>query len=245
MGRAMISRHWNSVVTRQKLPVIIICRDLLSDLISLVQWFEATGHENLILLDNDSTYPPLLEYFEATPHAVIRLEANLGHRSPWLSGLVEKLGPATPFVVTDPDVLPDPAAPADSFEYFQELLLRHRNFDKAGFGLHIDDLPSCYPHSAEVIAWETPFWQKEIAPAVFAAHLDTTLALHRPGTPHKVTEALRTGRPYMARHLPWYRDPFRPDEETAYYLKHRDDAVGYWNRTRLHPEVARRLAASR
>jgi hypothetical protein len=232
---------WKSVLPRQKLPVIVVCRDLVSDLISLVNWLERASHENIILLDNNSTYPPLLEYLHASPHDVIRLDTNLGHRSPWLSGLVDQLGATTPFVVTDPDVLPDPEAPADSFEYFQDVLLRYSAFDKAGFGLHIDDLPAYYPHRTAVIAWETPFWTKEIESAVFSTHLDTTLALHRPNTPYKVTEALRTGAPHMARHLPWYRDPSHPDKETAYYLKHRDNSVGYWNRPELHSEVVRRL----
>ena len=53
-----------------------------------------------------------------------------------------------------------------------------------------------------MIKWETPFWEKQLEPGVFAAHLDTTLALHRPQCPYKVTEALRTADPYTARHLP-------------------------------------------
>jgi hypothetical protein len=228
-------------VPRAQLPVVVICRDLVSDLMVLVAWLENTGHEKIILLDNASTYPPLLDYLRASSHDVVRLKENLGQRSPWLSGLVDRLSPNIPFVVTDPDVVPDPEAPVDSFEHLQERLLRHGAFDKAGFGLHVDDLPALYPYRAEVIAWEAPFWKQEIEPGVYAAHLDTTLALHRPRTPYKVTEALRTGAPHMARHLPWYRDPFHPDEETAYYLDHRDESVGYWNRRELHPAVRRRL----
>lgn len=241
MVGVMGSRSWNSVLPRQRLPVIIVCRDLVTDLISLVRWLEQTDHQNLILLNNDSTYPPLLEYLAASAHRVIRLDTNLGHTSPWRCGLTTEFGADVPFVVTDPDVLPDPEAPADTFEHLQELLLRHRDFDKAAFGLHIDDLPDRYPFRAEVIAWESPFWTKEIEPGAFAAHVDTTLAVHRPGTPHKVTEALRTGAPRMARHMPWYRDPRNPDPENTYYLKHRDKSVGYWNRETLHTAVARHI----
>lgn len=236
-----MNKVWKSVLPKQKLPIIIICRDLVSDLISLVNWFEKTGHENIIMLDNNSTYPPLLEYLSSSPHEVISQNSNLGHRSPWLSNLVERFDQTTPFVVTDPDVLPDPEAPDDSFEYLQELLLRYNDFDKVGFGLHIDDIPSTYAYYKQVIQWETPFWTKELEPSVYVGHLDTTLALHRPKTPYKVTEAIRTGYPYMAKHLPWYRDPFNPDEETAYYLKNRDNLIGYWNRQSLHPEVIGRF----
>lgn len=237
----MNHRIWKNIVLRKELPILIVCRDLVSDLRLLVDWLEKTGHENIILLDNKSTYPPLIDYLAASPHEVIRLAANLGHVSPWVGQIVERFDKATPFVVTDPDVLPDDQAPADSFEYLQELLLRHSDYDKAGLGLHIDDIPSTYPYRDQVRQWEAPFWVKELEPAVFTAHLDTTLALHRPGTPYKVTEAIRTGQPYMARHLPWYRNPFDPDEETAYYLNHRDVQIGYWNRQSPHPEVAKRF----
>ncbi len=237
----MNNNVWKSILPRKKLPVIIICRDLVSDLVQLVEWFEKTGHENIILIDNNSTYPPLLEYLNTSPHDVVRLNSNIGHKSPWVSGFVERFSPVTPFVVTDPDLLPDADAPADSFEYFQELLLRYTDFDKVGFGLHIDDIPLINPYREQVIQWETPFWAKELETFVFAAHLDTTLALHRPQTPYKVTEAIRTGPPYLARHLPWYRDPFNANEETAYYLKNRDSQVGYWNRASPHPEVAKRF----
>lgn len=236
----MNNSRWKSILPRQKLPILIICRDLLSDLKLLVSWFEKTGHENIILLDNNSSYSPLQDYLSASPHEVIRLKSNLGHRSPWLSQIVKKFDDSTPFVVTDPDLLPDPEAPEDSFEYFQELLLRYKNFDKAGFGLHIDDIPEINPYREQIIQWEKPFWTKELEPLLFAAHLDTTLALHRPQTPYKVTESIRTGRPYMARHLPWYRNPFITNEETAYYLKNRDNEVGYWNRQTPHPEVSKR-----
>ena len=110
-----------------------ICRDLVSDLGMLVSWLERTGHGNITLLDNASTYPPLLDYLARSSHRVIRLEENLGHRVPWRCGIVGEFGEEMPFVVTDPDVLPDPQVPAESFEYMQELLLRHPAFDKIGF----------------------------------------------------------------------------------------------------------------
>jgi hypothetical protein len=233
---------WADPLPRRQLPVVIICRDLVSDLRRLVGWLEAAGHERLVLVDNASTYPPLLDYLRGTPHEVVWLPVNAGQRSPWLSGLLDGLGSATPFAVSDPDVLPDDAAPADSLEHLQELLLRHTAFDKAGFGLHIDDLPARYPHRDAVRRWEAPFWEREVEAGVFAAHVDTTLAVYRPGTPYKVTESLRTGPPRLARHLPWYRDPRKPDAETAYYFAHRDPATGFWNRPNLPAAVRLRLA---
>ncbi|MFJ8073873.1 hypothetical protein ACIQ7Q_08050 [Streptomyces sp. NPDC096176] len=230
-------------VSRADIPVIIICHNLLSDLRRLVTWLEKSGHEEIHLLDNASTYPPLLEYLGSTPHNVITLPENLGHEAPWLSGLAQRLGHEQPFVVTDPDVLPDTSCPDDAVEYFQELLLRHPDFDKTGFGLHIDDIPDRYPHKEAVITWERPFWEKEVEKGVFAAHVDTTFSVHRPGTPYKVTEALRTDAPYLARHMPWYRDPHEPDQETEYFFAQRRGDIGFWNRSTLPLAAAAKLAA--
>ncbi|HYK02942.1 MAG TPA: glycosyltransferase family 2 protein [Thermoanaerobaculia bacterium] len=228
------------MIPRSRIPVIIICHNVLTDLLRLIDWLERTGHERLVLLDNASTYPPLLEYYGRTAHDVIRLPRNDGQRAPWLSGLAARIGRSSPFVVTDPDVLPDPDCPPDAVEHFQTLLLQHPRFDKAGFGLCIDDLPPCYPHRDAVRRWEAAFWRTEISPGVYAAPIDTTFAVYRPRTPYKTTGSLRTAAPYLARHLPWYRDPRQPDEETRYFLEHRRNDVGWWNRAALTPDIARR-----
>ena len=73
-------------------PVIIIVRDRLKPLALLVDWLERAGAQRLVLLDNDSTYPPLIDYLAASPHDVRLLGRNLGHRSPWLSGVAQELG---------------------------------------------------------------------------------------------------------------------------------------------------------
>ena len=45
------------------IPVFIICRDMVTPLGDLVAWLERNGHQRLILVDNASTYPPLVEYY--------------------------------------------------------------------------------------------------------------------------------------------------------------------------------------
>ncbi len=240
-GERTVKGHpWREPLPLCDIPVIIICHNMLSDLVQLVRWLEDTGHQNVFLLDNASSYPPLLDYLTAAQHEVVRLRENMGHVAPWESGLVGRLGSQRPFIVSDPDILPEPWCPTDASVYFQALLLRHREFDKAGFGLRTDDLPEHFPHRETVLRWERPYWEKELSAGVYAAHIDTTFAVHRPGTPYKVTEALRTGAPYLARHLPWYRDPRRPDTETAFYFSHRRQDIGYWNREELPAMVRNR-----
>ena len=83
-------------------PVFVNCRDRVSCLRMFVDWLERAGHERIYLVDNASSFPPLLEYYEATPHVVIRLDENVGHRASRKSGLTQHHAPDTPYVVTDP-----------------------------------------------------------------------------------------------------------------------------------------------
>lgn len=104
-------------MTRQ-FPVIINVRDRLEPLRDLITWLEQQGQENIWLCDNDSTYPPMVEFLRSTPHNVRLNGLNLGHRAPWLSGLVTELGLDCHFIVTDPDVVPSQECPADVLDLF-------------------------------------------------------------------------------------------------------------------------------
>ncbi len=44
----------------QDIPIFIICRDKVTDLKVLVQWFKDRQFNTIYLVDNDSTHPPLL-----------------------------------------------------------------------------------------------------------------------------------------------------------------------------------------
>lgn len=209
-------------------PVIVISRDRLDCLQQLVTWLEHTPSVGEIhIVDNASTWPPLVDYLDRSPHTIHRLEVNLGHHSPWVIGLIASVSHA-PFVVTDPDVIPDPSCPPDVLDHFHEILGRHSDIDKVGFGLRIDDLPAAFAHRDAVIRWEGQFWHDEVEPNVYRAEIDTTFALYRAGRDHKKYNALRTGAPYVARHLPWYRATDSFTDEDRHYRAHADPGVTSW-----------------
>ena len=84
------------------IPVIINNRNLLSwprMMVERIKTFKNVG--DIIIVDNDSTYPPLLEWYDSAPCEIMRIE-NMGHSAPWDCGLVSKF--TTPYVVTDPDL---------------------------------------------------------------------------------------------------------------------------------------------
>jgi len=206
---------------------------------------EAVGQRQIWLCDNDSTYPPLLDYLATTPHHVVRNGRNLGHRAPWLSGLAAELGNDRPFIVSDPDVVPTTACPPDALALFERTLQQHPELDKVGFSLKIDDLPDHYANKAAVITWETPFWSDRFSPLFYRAPIDTTFAMYRAGFGHNNERALRSAPPYEARHLPWYQDSSAPTEEDRYYADHVDRTITNWNDDRVPANVRAMVAKLR
>lgn len=211
-------------------PVIINVRDRLTALLDLISWLERMDQENIWLCDNASTYEPMVEFLHSTSHHVVFNEINLGHRGPWLSGLVTELGLDRPFIITDPDVVPCEECPSDVLELFHETLQRYPEVDKVGFSLRLDDLPEHYAHRDDVILWESQFWKNSHPSGFYLAEIDTTFAMYRPGEGHQNNRALRTKPPYVARHTPWYQDSAHPTGEQQYYIKHADSLIINWDK---------------
>lgn len=207
-------------------PIFIISRDRLSPLQALVEWLEKAGHERIVIIDNGSTYEPLLEWYDTIVYPRVRL-GNDGAYSFWSQDVRGRMGYPHDerFVLTDSDVVPDEDCPLDAVEHFAELMDRHAA-PKVGFGLRTDDLPDCYEHKAAVLGDEPQYYVDEIEPGVFRAILDTTFALYEPTT-RAPSAALRTGAPYMARHTTWYEDSEHLTEEQAYYKQHAKSGNGF------------------
>lgn len=215
-------------------PVFIVSRDQVTWLRMLVGWLERHGTAEIVIVDNASTYPPLLEYLETTAHQVVRLDDNLGPQAPWASGSVERLAAGRPYIVTDPDIVPTEECPADAIATLLRVLARHPAHVKAGLGLRIDDLPDRYEMADRVRAYEVRHWRKAFGrrPRLFQAPVDTTFALYRPltaGFAFALGPAIRTGAPYLARHMPWYADSAHPTDEERYYRAHASSGMSHWN----------------
>jgi hypothetical protein len=213
----------------RRFPVVINCRDRLESLAELVAWLERADQGPILLVDNDSTYPPLLDYFERTSHEVIRLGQNAGPYAPWTSGIVPGRLAGQWYASTDPDIVPDEGCPLDALAYFYDVLQRYPAYPKAGFGLRIDDLPDCYRFAAEVRDWERRFWANTLEPGLYAAPIDTTFALYRPDVGFQIDTAIRTGEPYTAHHTAWYIDSDNPSDEERWYRARARPEVNHWN----------------
>jgi hypothetical protein len=230
-GRVMRKLHGEKIdeVPVKKIPVIINNRNRYTYLIKLIEWLEDAGMENIIILDNDSTYPKLLEYYDITKHRVVRLGENVGHLALWKSTVYDEFK-WQHYIYTDPDVVPVASCPKDMPEYLLKQLKKYPSIEKIGLGLKIDDLPDHYRNKKEVIEWEKQFWKKIVERGIYDAGVDTTFALYRPYTNGAkwVAPAYRTDEPYMAHHMPWYENTADPGEENLYYMKHARQGASHW-----------------
>lgn len=215
-------------------PTFLICRDRVSCTAELVRWLEAAGQQQIYLVDNDSSYEPLLEYYESTPHTVIRMGGNTGHTGIWLHGIVDKYAANQYFIVSDPDTIPIEQCPLDAVDYFRSILDKYEDRTKVGFGMYIEDLPDHYKFKQDVIKFESEYlrWGAP-EPGLNFAPIDTTFALYRPGATQDISYSCRTQYPYVVRHLPWYIDSNNPGEEEEYYIQHAHPRVNSWNHLSL------------
>lgn len=213
------------------IPTFIICRDRYTYTLNLINWLERCGVCDIYLIDNDSTYEPLLDYYETTPHTVIKTGSNGGHLVPWRGGFVSKYAGSKHYIVSDPDVLPVNECPLDIFDHFLSILDRYPDIKRIGPGLKIDDIPDHYSLKHAVLNQESENWKyPSPEPGLYLAPIDTTLALHKPGSDHGFGNCARTSFPYIARHMPWYMNSSNLAEDEIHYRSRLNPASSNWSR---------------
>ena len=210
----------------QPVTVVLNNRDLLTwprAMVGAIEKFE--GLADIVILDNGSTYEPLLDWYATLPHTVVRLP-NLGHTAPWSEEGRAHIKTRF-YVVSDPDLgLED--TPRDCLLHLQDCLARYQRAGKIGLALRIDDVPPESRYYAHVNRLEKSYWQMPLFEGgVRPAPVDTTFALYDRKLMHRyMIGGGRTDHPYTARHLPW--SVIKPDPEFRYYLEHADPAFsGY------------------
>ena len=212
------------------IPVFIVNRNRLHALQRLVEWLRAAGTRRVVILDNASNYPPLLQWYQALPNGVnaLLLPDNHGPYVLWQQGVHRVLD--TPFVLTDSDVVPASFCPADLIGVLLEQLQRYPDAKKVGPALRIDNLPEHYAEVDVVRKWESQFWEHPVAPGVFAAPIDTTFALYPPRAEFSNEPCnLRLGHPYIIEHTPWYVDEAALDDEERHYRAHTSTVHSNWS----------------
>lgn len=199
-----------------KYTVVINNRNRLSTTKKMVEDLLDRNTRSIIIIDNDSTYPPLLEWYASLPIEVDVMRCkNEGHLALFSTGLINKI-PEDWCIYTDADLALNPNMPIN----YQEIMLNtalELNCNKIGVALEITDLPDHYWLKQQVIRNESGWWREEVKENVYKAHTDTTFCFIK-----KVDQfdSYRLAGEFTAKHVPWYVDMNNLDDEEKYYLEH-------------------------
>jgi hypothetical protein len=178
---------------------------------NMAEFMQRDDRVHVVIVDENSNYTPLLEWYDSCPYEVIRLKNNNGH----LGGFVAAPTNNEMYIYTDPD-LDLSSIPDDWLDLLLEGCTTHKAF-KCGFSLEINDLPDDYLIKTTVVNWETKFWGKKyLNSPFFKADIDTTFSLINPNNDQAIQ--LRTDRPYTAKHMPWYMTENNMTPEYQNYL---------------------------
>ncbi len=210
-------------INYKSIPIIIISFNQILYLKKLIDFLMKHKFMNIIIIDNNSTYKPLLDYFEAIESKVTlyRLKENFGHLVFWKNKEIYNKYSKGYYVVTDPDIVPIEECPKDFLLHFKNILEHNHNLTKVGFSLKLDDIPDTNPKKKKILEWESRFWNIQNKEGIYPTAIDTTFALYKPNYMYKEQNfyaAIRTKVPYQARHGGWYIDSENLTNEQKYYF---------------------------
>ena len=218
---------------RKTIPVIINSFNQKYYLQNLVEKFLSFGFKNIYILDNSSTSPQLIDYYQDISKnkfiTIIYYGVNRGPRSFHLDGYSELFG-NIPHIYTDPDL--DFDFLADDYVGFLLNISHKYKICKVGSALEIPDDKLVKPNlklkmnekNYSVKEWESQFWTNEIEKDIYFAPIDTTLHLFNPQY-FKLGESYITGlriaiKGFIAKHSPWYESSnLEENEDMLIYKK--------------------------
>jgi hypothetical protein len=215
-------------VDYKSIPVYVNNRDRMTSTKALCEWLLKAGTKKIIILDNASTYEPLLGWYSSLPEGVEVIKGpNAGPWGFWDSH--KHLTQTVPYVVTDSDCVPSECCPLDLVDRLFGLLRDNPGCGKVGPGLRLSSIPDIsrdFITNGDGKGWEGEgvFWKRRHSVAAFYAPLDTTFSLYEAYSPWVPAgwQNLRMDHPYLVEHVPWLIQELT--EEEKYYRDHVDNA---------------------
>jgi hypothetical protein len=221
----------------KNIPIVILNRDRLYPLIDQVNALRKKGYNNIIIIDNQSTYQPLLDWYkqdgldvfynDVTDNSCHAFRDLVNMRHPKFLEIISDW-----YVFNDSDIIPLDTVPDNFINDLIDYAVRH-NKTKVGMSIKIDDIDLNYPLNAWVYSYESTYWTNGIIDGkveLYPHPIDTTFAVHAPHTiPTWSNDTLRVGEPYIVKHAPFYYDPDNLPEDEKYYLQHMNKQSSNWS----------------
>lgn len=216
----------------KNIPLIIPVFNQLTYLKNLINWWKWYHPENPIyILDNASTYKPLLEFYKENKDNNIGIHiCQENNFIPNMKKFIEETINKNYeyYVISDPDIMPHPNTPPNFLDVWKSAIENHK-FHRAGFGLITNDLPP-YLNEREMIIGNEAELLKDREALTYGGHMgfkapiDTTFCLYQ--TANGGWKAPMDGadwgnclRLFSAFHLGWYVDGDNLNDEMKHYFE--------------------------
>jgi hypothetical protein len=201
------------------IPIYIIVYNLLYFTKNMVDQLKKYT-KNIHIIDNRSTYPKLLEYYDTEYKFFIhKMGVNYGH-TVWLNQLLWQM--PRYFAITDPDLKFNDNLPSDFLNVLCTLTDKYKK-GKAGLCLDISDAHLFYKSNNyfaryNIENWEKQFWINKIDDNIYNAPIDTTLCVVNREYLNGL-DGIRVGGDFVCKHIPWYEGWHEslPKEEWEFY----------------------------
>lgn len=213
--------------------------NLLESTRNMAEYFVQCGHEPIIV-DNCSTFPPLLHWLETCPYKVVSTEGiqlSTYNRFVWeIPDLLSDVG--NYYGVTDSD-LGFQNIPKDFCEVLVGDLERSEGIIKSGMSIRISDLPD-NPYANRYREAEKNNWISQDKYGFYDIAVDTTFAVYSKERCENLDKLWRSANctipdsfldnryfyrshrspePYTVKHIQWYADINNLNAEQQYNLK--------------------------
>jgi hypothetical protein len=206
------------------IPCIINNFNRVTTTKKLVEDLQRLGYTNVIILDNASTYPPLLEWYSTNPCTIKYLGKNCQSYAVYDCGVLDEFKNLPWVVYTDSDLELNPNTPNNFIEILIEKAEKY-GYTKAGLSIKIDDLPDT-KFANEYKEWEKKYWETPLEENVFDAQVDTTFCIIKPQLRFDY-KAIRVAGDMTCSHRPWYVDFNNLDQEELYYIEQSSEYSTY------------------
>lgn len=225
----------SKTLNKSDCPIFVPVFNAITYAKNMVNELEKINAENVIICDNGSTYPPMVQWLNtiSDTHRVVLWNKNLGPRIySEAIDLIESL--PENYIVTDPDLLLNKKMPKNFIEIMQ-FISNECSTSKVGVALDIfsEGENKNFFDAEQVKKWEFGYWENgisipDIPYKLYVAPVDTTFAMINKerifrdinkyyGYSSCMFPAIRIGGPFTARHMGWWKDQPWDKEEKDYY----------------------------
>ena len=229
-------------------PIIIPVFNAPTYLKSMIDQLEARGWTNVIICDNDSTYPPMLDLLNelSIKYSVVMWGKNLGPRVYTEDKDICSRMPKY-FIVTDPDLLFNDAMPASALNKMKRIVDMY-GVSKVGLAVDIDSPEEIekFFNPKGVELGERVHWIKKIdryqeSDDLYHAPVDTTFALYNrdaflveiDNVPVRMTcntSAIRIAGRFTCKHMGYWKETPLSEKEETHYKDHNVWSATYFEK---------------